>query len=148
MREPAAFSGASRAASGQRVRNRSGAPSGIRSLRGRCAWEAGRAAEDGVARLYESRGLTIAARRWRGDGGEIDLVVREGAALVFVEVKQAETFAQAALRLDERQMARIYAAASAFLGGEPAGQATEVRFDVALVDGLGRVEIVEAAFGL
>lgn len=148
MRAADAVSGETRMAAGQPGREQSGAPARLRSLRGRCAWEAGRAAEESVARLYESRGLTIAARRWRGDGGEIDLVVRDGAALVFVEVKQAETFAQAALRLDDRQMARIYAAASAFLGGEPAGQATEVRFDVALVDGLGRVEIVEAAFGL
>ncbi len=43
-------------------------------------------------------------------------------------------------------MARIYASASVFLAGEPAGQDTPSRFDVALVDGQGRIEIIENAF--
>jgi putative endonuclease len=52
----------------------------------------------------------------------------------------------AAERLGPRQMARIYGAASEFIGGEPAGQLTPVRFDVALVDGRGQIEILENAF--
>ena len=86
-------------------------------------------------------------RRWRGSAGEIDLIVEDGAGLVFVEVKASEDFARAAEQLSERQMGRIYAAASEYLGLMPTGQATETRFDVALVDGVGRVEILEAAFG-
>ena len=43
-------------------------------------------------------------------------------------------------------MRRIYAAASEFISGEPSGQDTEVAFEVALVDGTGRIEIVENAF--
>ena len=43
-------------------------------------------------------------------------------------------------------MARIYAAAEEFLGGEPTGQLTESRFDVALVDAMGRIEVLENAF--
>ena len=43
-------------------------------------------------------------------------------------------------------MARIYGAASEFLAGEPAGQLTEVRFDVALVDAVGRIEVLENAY--
>ena len=35
---------------------------------------------------------------------------------------------------------------SEFIGGEPAGQLTPVRFDLALVDGAGRIEILENAF--
>ena len=41
---------------------------------------------------------------------------------------------------------RIWSAASEFLAGEPAGQDTPARFDVALVDGQGRIEIIENAF--
>ena len=37
------------------------------------------------------------------------------------------------------------ATATEFVGGEPAGQLTEMRFDVALVDGQGRIEIIENA---
>ena len=43
-------------------------------------------------------------------------------------------------------MARIYASAADFLSGEPDGQLTPSRFDVALVDGTGRIEILENAF--
>lgn len=95
---------------------------------------------------YRRRGLTVAARRWRGPGGEIDLILRDGARLVFVEVKSAETHAMAAERVTARQAGRIAASASVFLAGEPTGQETEMTFEVALVDGQGRIEIVENAF--
>ncbi len=90
--------------------------------------------------------MQIAARRWRGPGGEIDLIARDGARLVFIEVKRAKTHAIAAERLSARQFGRITASASAFLADEPGGQDTEVAFDVALVDGSGRIQIVENAF--
>ena len=44
------------------------------------------------------------------------------------------------------EMERIVNAASVFLGGEPLGQATPVRFDLATVDGMGRIEVLEGAF--
>jgi putative endonuclease len=114
--------------------------------KGRIAFHSGRAAEEAVARHYDRRGAPIAACRWRGAAGEIDLVAREGAGVVFIEVKKAATHAEAAGRLSRRQMDRIYAAASEFLEGEPAGQLTDCRFDVALVDAAGRVEIIQHAF--
>jgi putative endonuclease len=88
----------------------------------------------------------IAARRWRSQAGEIDLIARKGACVVFVEVKQSRTLARAAYALSPRQVARIAASAALFLEGEPRGQDTEARFDLALVDNSGRVEIVENAF--
>ncbi|SEN37095.1 putative endonuclease [Pseudorhodobacter antarcticus] len=115
-------------------------------MSGLVSYHAGLAAEAAVARHYADAGRVLAATRWRGRSGEIDLVMREGAAVVFIEVKKAATHAEAALRLTSRQMARIYASASEFLAGEPAGQNTESRFDVALVDSYGRIEVVENAF--
>jgi putative endonuclease len=115
--------------------------SGLRS------YHAGLAAEDTVAGLYETGGCPIAARRWRGTAGEIDLVARDGSAIIFIEVKQADTFAWAAEHLSERQIGRIYATASEFIANEPGGQETEVRFDVALVDAKGAVEVVRNAIG-
>lgn len=108
-------------------------------------YHAGLAAEDIVARDYAGRAHDLAARRWRGQAGEIDLIMRDGDTVVFIEVKKSKTFAQAALRLGQRQMARIYAAAGEFLAGEPRGQLTDVRFDVALVDGRGGVSVIENA---
>ncbi|MFC1543855.1 ribonuclease HII [Gemmatimonadota bacterium] len=49
----------------------------------------GRQAEEIVAADYTSRGYDIVGRRWRGGGGEIDLVCRRGDELVVVEIKAA-----------------------------------------------------------
>lgn len=117
-----------------------------RRIRGQQAHCAGMAAESSVVQLYERTGRIVAAQRWRGSAGEIDIVVRDGAEVIFIEVKQSATHALAAEHLTPRQMGRIYAAASEFLAGEPAGQLTPARFDVALVDGQGRIEILENAF--
>ncbi len=118
-----------------------------RHHRGRRAFHAGQAAEMRIAQDYERRGFAIARRRWRGRGGEIDLIVRDGTGLIFVEVKQSRSLARAAESLSARQMQRIYASAEEFLGTEPAGSLTDVRFDVALVDGQGDLQIIENAFG-
>ncbi|MBQ6352058.1 MAG: YraN family protein [Lentisphaeria bacterium] len=49
--------------------------------------ELGRAGEDAAARYLERRQCRILCRNVRTAAGELDLVVRDGAALVFVEVK-------------------------------------------------------------
>lgn len=116
-------------------------------LRGQMAYQAGMAAENRIAQDYERRGFAVARRRWRGQSGEIDLILRDGDGLIFVEVKQSRDFARAAESLSHRQMQRIARSAEEFLAGEPAGSLTEVRFDVALVNGQGATEIIENAFG-
>lgn len=113
---------------------------------GAVSYHAGLAAEDQVAQLYTRSGRQVCARRWRGSAGEIDLIARNGAEVIFIEVKKSATHALAAEHLTQRQMTRIYNSASEFLAGEPAGQMTESRFDVALVDAAGRIEILENAF--
>lgn len=118
-----------------------------RRQRGRVAYLSGEAAESIVARYYERRGFVIDKQRWRGPAGEIDLIVRDGAALIFVEVKKSRSFDRAAESLSAAQMRRIYASAECYLGDMPLGQLTNVRFDVALVDQIGDVRIVENAFG-
>lgn len=118
-----------------------------RRHRGRRNYLAGIAAEDSVARRYARGGARISARRWRGTVGELDLVVHEGARVVFVEVKKSDTFDRAASHLTRRQMDRIYATGAEFLGGEPAGQSTETRIDVALVNAHGEIRIIENAIG-
>ena len=118
----------------------------MRKIKGAVAYHAGCAAEAAVARAYEVGGRSIAARRWRGQSGEIDLIARDGGDVIFIEVKQSRSHAQAAEHLTVRQMARIYHAAAEFLAGEPLGQLTPSRFDEALVDEQGRIEILENAF--
>jgi len=117
-----------------------------RADRGLRAYHAGRAAEDQVAQLYDRDGMSVCSRRWRGAGGEIDIVARDGTRVIFIEVKQSRTHAEAAAHLTDRQMQRIWAAGSEFLAGEPMGSLTDVRIDVALVDGAGRIEILRNAY--
>lgn len=118
-----------------------------KAITGKTAYHAGLSAEDIVARDYARRGRPVAHRRWRGQGGEIDLIAREGDCVVFIEVKTSSTFDAAALRLGRRQMDRLCMAATEFLAGEPRGQLTDMRFDLALIDGRGAMRIIENAFG-
>lgn len=115
-------------------------------MTGAVGYHAGLLAEDAVAEDYRRRSHDIAARRWRGQSGEIDLIVRDGAVVIFVEVKKSKNLATAATRLARHQMDRICGAASEFLAGEPRGQLTDVRFDLALVNGIGAVHVIENAF--
>ncbi len=122
------------------------APRRARQNRGRNAYLAGAAAEDAVQRHYERQGLVCRARRWRGASGEIDLIFADGATIIFVEVKQAPTHDLAAQALAPAQVRRILAAGEEFVGSEPAGSLTDRRYDLAMVDGTGRIAVIEQVF--
>ncbi|WP_369694530.1 YraN family protein [Paracoccus solventivorans] len=124
-----------------------GTASHARVARGISAYASGHAAETRVAELYADRGCEILERRWRSPAGEVDLILRDGDAIVFVEVKKSGTHDLAAERLSRRQMDRICMAALLYTERFPTGSLTEMRFDAALVDGCGRVDIIENAFG-
>jgi putative endonuclease len=115
-------------------------------MTGQTGYYAGLAAEDIVARDYMRRQHDVARQRWRGQSGEIDLICRDGDTVVFVEVKKSRSIARAATRLNRRQMDRICGCAAEFLAGEPRGQLTDVRFDLAMVDAVGAVKVIENAF--
>jgi len=108
---------------------------------------AGRAAETLAARFLEARGLAIVARNYRCRRGEIDLVARDGAMLVFVEVRLRSDARHggAAESIDARKRARVLAAARHFLARAPD---TPCRCDVVLLDRLdaARVEWIRDAF--
>lgn len=115
--------------------------------RGAVSCSAGRLAEEAVAREYSQSGYQVMSERWRGRSGEIDLILSKGDEYIFVEVKKSRSHDWAALRLSARQIARICNAALEYCGRLPAGLLTAMRFDAALVDQFGRVEIIENAFG-
>jgi putative endonuclease len=50
----------------------------------------GKTGEDLACRELERRGYAILDRRYRRRGGELDIVARDGATIVFVEVKARE----------------------------------------------------------
>ena len=96
----------------------------------------GKRAEDLAARFLEQRGLAILARNFRCRGGEIDLVCREGSALVFVEVRLRRNvnFGGAAASITARKQKRIILAARHYLAA-CAGADADCRFDCILLDG-------------
>ena len=97
---------------------------------------AGRAAEAIAGRFLEARGLTIVARNFRTRRGEIDLIARDGATLVFVEVRfrRSASHGGAAASITAMKQARMVAAAQLYLlrqRGDP-----PCRFDAILLDAL------------
>lgn len=118
-----------------------------RREKGQRAYLSGQAAEQSVIRAYAARGTSVLQSRWRGQGGEIDLILRDAEVYVFCEVKKAATVDLAVARLRPAQARRICAAAAEYLGHTPEGQLASVRFDVAAVDASGAVEVIENAFG-
>ena len=106
---------------------------------------AGAGAEERAARFLAARGLEIVARNFRARLGELDLVAREGATLVFVEVRyRASGACGGALEsITASKRSRIVAAANAYLA--QLGSQPPCRFDVVLLEGQS-VDWIPAAF--
>ncbi len=100
-------------------------------------------AEQAVADLYVAEAMTELGRRARTPAGEIDLIFGDGAVTVFVEVKARRSLAAAAESLGRRQRARLGQAAEAWMAER--GMTGDMRFDVALVDAFGQVELIRNA---
>ncbi|HEX3686808.1 MAG TPA: YraN family protein [Gaiellaceae bacterium] len=107
----------------------------------------GRAAERRAWWFYRLRGYRILERNvWTG-GNELDLVVRRGRRLAFVEVK-AKGGAGRGDPLEmvtEEKQRRLRRAAEAWLATHPETAELEARFDVVAVRE-GRLERVASAF--
>jgi putative endonuclease len=104
---------------------------------------------DGEARAaawYEANGYDVVCRNWRCRDGELDLVVRRGRELVFVEVKTRTTdrFGTPAEAVTPAKQRRLRGLAARYLA-DTATRAGQLRFDVVAILG-GRLEVIEAAF--
>jgi putative endonuclease len=97
------------------------------------AFRTGISAESRAAALLIAKGFRILARRWKSPVGEIDIIARRRALLVFVEVKARETLDDAAWAVSERQRSRIIAAAEAWLARNADDRIRDIRFDAMLV---------------
>ncbi|KAB8144552.1 YraN family protein [Chloroflexia bacterium SDU3-3] len=75
------------------------------------------------------QGLAEVARQWRCRGGEIDLVMREGETLVFVEVRTRRD-GMALESVGAQKQARLMALAYSYLDAHPEEQGREWRIDV------------------
>ncbi|UYY60142.1 YraN family protein [Sphingomonas sp. S2-65] len=78
------------------------------------------------------KGWKILDRRVRTPAGEVDLVVRKGKLIAFVEVKTRATAADLDFAIDERRLARV-AAAAEYLMPRYALAGEDIRVDVILI---------------
>ena len=104
-----------------------------RQVERQIAFRTGISAESRAAALLIAKGFRILARRWKSPVGEIDIIARRRALLVFVEVKARDTLDDAAWAVSERQRRRIIAAAEAWLARNADDRIQDIRFDAMLV---------------
>ena len=116
------------------------------TTRGQVAYQRGLSAEATAARHYEQRGGKTLAMRWRGSGGELDLVTKRDGVIHFVEVKASDNWTAAAARLGPHQVERIQGTALEFLAASGESMDTDMQFDVALVNSAGVPKILPNAF--
>jgi putative endonuclease len=93
----------------------------------------GRRAETLALWLLRCKGYRVLARRYRTHAGEIDLIVRRGRLVAFVEVKVRATAADAAEAVTASGRRRIAGAAAAWLAAHPAAAQLDQRFDVVTI---------------
>lgn len=99
-------------------------------------------AKDGVgaygervaARYLAERGLEVLERNWRGPSGEVDIVARDGADIVFVEVKtrSGPAFGHPAEAVTAAKLARLRRLAAEWLAAHDV-HGSGVRIDVVAV---------------
>jgi putative endonuclease len=104
-----------------------------RLARRRAAERRGRWAERLAAALLYCKGYRLVATRHRTPLGEIDLVMRRGRLLVFVEVKYRDDATAGIYALGPRQQARLRRAAVLFGAAHPAFAGFDRRFDLVVV---------------
>ncbi|SHF61192.1 putative endonuclease [Kaistia soli DSM 19436] len=97
------------------------------------AEQRGRRAERIAALYLGLKGYRVVARRFKSPVGEIDLVMRRGGVLAFVEVKNRADFDAAALAVTPHARRRLLRAADAFIGRHPDAATLTLRFDLVLI---------------
>ena len=102
---------------------------------------AGVKAEALAAEYLEAHGATIVERNFRRRCGEIDLIVRDGSVLVFVEVRlrTRSDFGGAAASITAAKRLRMTRAAGLFLAR--LARTPPCRFDAVLLDALDATRI-------
>jgi putative endonuclease len=112
----------------------------------------GKHGEDLAARELRRRGYEILARRYRTRFGEIDIVARDGRAIVFVEVKarRSSRYGRAAEAVTASKQRRLAAMALDYLVWSD-HLTDPCRFDVVSIDDFGDgkrldVRVIQDAF--
>ena len=110
--------------------------------------EKGSRYEDRAASFFIGRGAEIRERNYRRKTGEIDLIVREGRFLVFVEVKyrKEKRRGDPAEAVTPSKIRHIYETAEWYLAEKKIPAGTPCRFDVISILG-DDLRHIPSAFG-
>ena len=97
--------------------------------------EQGKSWEEAAQAHLQEHGLTLVEANFRCKLGEIDLIMRDGTSLVFVEVRQRAAGSQvgAAASISPAKIRRLLRAAQVYLQRYP--RLPPCRFDVVAIDG-------------
>lgn len=128
LREPLAGRVSAKGAKGWLIPSRRTAPT--KKLR---AERSGHRAETLAALYLQLKGYRILARRFKTPVGEIDLIVKRGKCIAFVEVKGRANRSTAAASIHGQNQARVVRAAQWWLQRHGQYIEHEVRFDVCLI---------------
>ncbi len=90
----------------------------------------GHRAERLAAWFLRLKGYRVIARRWRTGAGEIDLVVKRGRVLAFVEVKARADLLAGLEAVTPAARARIARAGAAWVSRYPAAGTLDLRYDI------------------
>jgi putative endonuclease len=103
--------------------------------------------EQAAATYLAKRGYALLARKWRCPIGEIDLLMRDGSTLVFVEVRtrRGEGLGTAEESIDRAKQTKLIALAYAYLEATGVPDDRPWRIDVVAVniDSAGRIAGLE-----
>jgi putative endonuclease len=106
----------------------------------------GQSAESRAEAFLKARGLKLVARNWRCRFGEIDLVMQDGATLVFIEVRlrSRSDFGGAAASVTPAKQKKLLTAARQYL--TTLKTLPPCRFDVVALSGDAAPEWIRNAF--
>jgi len=109
--------------------------------------ERGARAERLAARWLVRQGLRLVARNVRFRFGEIDLVMEDGEALVFVEVRYRarQDYGGAAASVTAAKRMRLERAIGGYVAAHPAAARRPLRADVVAVSAGDRIEWIRNA---
>ncbi|NOV32064.1 YraN family protein [Methylomonas sp. ZR1] len=107
----------------------------------------GDSAEQLALAYLQKQGLEWVCSNFRCKMGELDLVMKDGAALVIVEVRfrKSEQFGGAVASVTRQKQARIVAATQHYVIINNLSQLS-IRFDVVAVSGDNRLDWIKNAF--
>lgn len=106
----------------------------------------GKSAEDQAYAYLMQQGLQPVCRNYRCKHGELDLVMREGRALVIVEVRYRKNsaYGSASESVTAAKQSKLIAAAQHYLLTHR--DDCPVRFDVVAMSGDGKIDWIKNAF--